>query len=400
MTGPQSVLLGVDKARRQAYYMKAQALDRAGKFKEAFETLKKTVEMAPDYLEAHFSLGDFYFKMNNLDAAEKEFLRVLEDAPDDQRSKEYLVLIKAKRQVEEERNKPAPQKVVLLYEAALRDYGKHDLDKADDKLLEALRIAAELKADEKLRAIIARVRLLLGRIRYDRERWDDAGTHLQAGLKVLEGMDSEGLEFQLGELHYWHGTALIAGQSSFKDAVRHLTISVPFLRKAAESSKSAVVAAELLVHSAQVNRTLMKYEQALSDYDRAAEILPQYPQIHYLAARAAANAKNLDKAVYHYTKSAQQGTRVYESYFELGKLLLEHDRDMEAIVNFQSALKHAGNASEAAECNYSLGEAFYKSGMYPMAVLAWREFLKLEQNPEKRVPVERKLAEDPKLRQK
>ncbi len=395
--GPQSVVLGVDRARRQAYYMIAQALDRSGKFHEALKMLERTVEIAPDYLEARFSLGDFYFKASKLKAAERQFRRVLRERPDDARSKQYLAIIAAKRRAREEKYRPTPQKVFLLHEAAIRDYRAAELEQAQDKLTEALQVAGKLTPDRNLKLLVSRVRLLLGKISYGQARPDAARAHFQAGLDALAGVKPEGAEFQLGEGHYWLGLTL-AKVGDNENALLHLEKAPAYLRKAAADSKSSVEAAELLLHSAKANKALGKSNEEFSDYRQVVEILPQYPSISYLAAQAAARAKKAPEAIRLYTKSIEQEVKVVESHYELGRLLFEQGRHTDAALNFQKALKATKDPYYLAACNYELGHAFYAEELYPLAALAWREYLKHEKNPERRKLIEQKLTEDPKLK--
>jgi tetratricopeptide (TPR) repeat protein len=396
--GPQSVILGVEKARSRSWYRMAQALDRTGKFKEAVRALEKAVEVAPDFLDAHFSLGDFYFKAGKLKAAEKQFRRVLKDRPNDMPSKQKLLFIEVRRQAIEEKKKPAPQKVVLLYQAALRDYGAGELEKAADKLLEALQIAGRLKHDDRSKLAASRVRLLLGRIRYDQGQYDNAKTHLQAGLDVLAGVRTEGTDFPLGECDY-HLALTLARQGKKETAVLYFRKAVPFLRKAAESSKSAVEAAELLVHSATANNALGKHDEEFADYRRAAQMLPEYPYITYVTARAALRAGKVAEAGRLFTRSMKKGEKVAECAYEMGRLMLEGRKYTDAIANFQLALEKTADPYYLAACNYYLGHAYYALEFYEEAADAWREYLKHEKDPEKRELMQKRLETDPKLKQ-
>lgn len=398
--GPQSVILGIDKAKRQAYYMKAQALDRAGKFYEALEVLKQTVAMAPDYLEAHFSLGDFYFKKGDLDAAESEFRRVLKDTPDHTRSKEYLALIKVRRQAAEERRKPSPQKVLLLQKAASRDFAAGDIKEAEDKLTEALRILDELEMDSNLKLLASKVRLLLGRIRYEQDENEDARTHLRKCIELVSDAEPGTADFQLGEGRYWLALTISRQDDNSKRAALHFREAIPPLRAAASASKSTVEMVELLTHSAHANRTLGRYDEELSDCLKAAEQLPDYPGIQYMAAHAALRAKKPAEATRLFRESILRKTRIVESFYELGKLQFEHGKYTDAIADFETALQQTSDPYYLAACNYHLGHAYYALEMYEEAARVWREYLKHEKDSERRKLIERKLADDPKLKQR
>ena len=322
---------------------------------------------------------------------------MLKDVPDDSRSRQYLVLIEVKRKAAEERKKPTPQKVLLLYEAALRDYGAGELAKAQDKLAEALHIAGKL--GDKPKPLVSRVRLLLGRIHYDKGGLDSAKTHCRAGLDILSGMKTEGIEFQLGELHYWLGVTL-AKQAEEESALTRFRKAFPYLRKAAKSSRSAVEAADLLVHSARANTALGQFDEALSDYISAVEILPQYPNVHYLTAQTAQRAGKMPQAARFYTLSMKKGEKVTESSYEMGKLLFEAGKHTDAITSLLAALEKTTEPYYLAACNYYLGHAFYEIELFDEAADAWREYLKHEKDPDKRELVIKRIETDPRLKGK
>ena len=82
----------------------------------------------------------------------------------------------------------------------------------------------------------------------------------------------------------------------------------------------------------------------------------------------------------------------------MGRLLLEHEKPMDAIVSFENALENEPDAYHLAACNYYLGYAFYELEMYAEAAAAWREYLKHAKDPEMKKLIEFKLSQDPKLK--
>lgn len=62
-------------------YNKSLILDQLQKTDEAIKVLQKTVELKPNYAEAHFSLGEYYQKQDKMQEAIKEFETVLKLTP-------------------------------------------------------------------------------------------------------------------------------------------------------------------------------------------------------------------------------------------------------------------------------------------------------------------------------
>jgi tetratricopeptide (TPR) repeat protein len=377
--------------------MKAEALNRMRRAQEALREYHLAIDAAPDFIEARFSLGDLYYKLGRLDEAEGQFRQILKTEPNHSHAIAYLKVVEEKKRKREERRQPRPQRVRALYEAALRDYETGDGEKAQQKLMEALGIAHELKKDDALKLLVSHIRLLLGRVRCDAAEYDTARTHLQAGLDILAGVEKKAADFPLGEGGYWLAVALLKLNRE-EEAALHFRKAIPFLRRAAESAPSGIEKAELLVHSARANDALEQPKEEVRDYSGAAEAFPQYPLVHFMAARAALKAGDAAKAFEFFRKSIERKAKVAESYFEIGRLLLEHKKPMDAIVNFENALENKPDAYHIAACNYYLGYAFYELEMYAEAATAWREYLKHAKDPEMKKLIELKLLRDPKLK--
>ena len=103
-------------------------------------------------------------------------------------------------------------------------------------------------------------------------------------------------------------------------------------------------------------------------------------------------------AIRLYADSIDRESRIVESHYELGRLLFTLGRHTDAALNFQKALRLTKDPYYLAACNYELGHAFYAQELYPLAVRAWREYLKYEKDAERKKIIEQKLAEDPKLK--
>ena len=79
---------------KQTYYEQSLAYIENDVYPEAISVLQKAVEIDPDFKEAHYSLGEIYFKIGDLEAAEKEVGKVLGIDGQDELAPCLLVFIK------------------------------------------------------------------------------------------------------------------------------------------------------------------------------------------------------------------------------------------------------------------------------------------------------------------
>ena len=398
VSDPRAVTPGIEKARRQAYYMSARALDKLGRFGEAIQALEKTVRIAPGFTEAYFSLGDFYYKAGRYEKARAAFLRVLRDKPDEPRTRAYLYLVESTLKARLERKKPSLRKAVPLYRAALRDYKMGEIDQAADKLRRALAIVKMLRESESVNVEAAKILTLLGRARLEQKNPGDARTCLEAAIARISGLErGDAPDRVVGEANYWMAVVLEdAGErdkaaAHFKTAARHL-------RKASEGEDGAFEKAELLVLNARASCALGDFADEFSCYKKASEISPRYPSIHYLAGKAGLRAGKFSEAAEEFERSIACGSRVAESHLELGVLLFRRARHTEAILHFLDVIRSTKEKYFLAASNYYLGHAFYARGMYEEASRAWREYLKYEVDPQRKDAIERRLKDDPNLK--
>jgi len=399
VTKPEAVVLGVDKARRQAYYMKAQAFERLKKFPEALKDYKKALAVAPDFFGAHFSLAELYYKLGRLDSAQKHFRKVLETEPEHVQSLTYMKVIEEKLIAREKRRQPSLQKVLLLYEAALRDYRTGEKKQAQKKLLEATKVAKKLKSNSEVRILSAQVALLLGKTYFDTDENEKAQQNFLYVLELLSEEKTGESDPILGD-GYFHLGSSYEKKGENEKAVAPYQKSVPLLRGAVKDAENAVQAAEFLVQSARANRFLSRHDEELSDYLQVARLLPTYPLISFICAEAAMRADKPAKAAELFKKSIEQKVKIAESFFQLGKLLFERGKYTDAIVYFETTLEQTSEEYYLAACNYYIGHAYYAIEFYPEAVAAWREYIKHAKDTKTREIIEKKLAEDPKLKDK
>jgi Tfp pilus assembly protein PilF len=61
-----------------------------GRLDDARRYAAQAVEVEPNYLKGHLTLGFVYMRLGEMDLSEKEFKRALEINPDNQIAEEYL----------------------------------------------------------------------------------------------------------------------------------------------------------------------------------------------------------------------------------------------------------------------------------------------------------------------
>lgn len=79
---------------KRAYYKQGLASTESGKYAEAIGTLQKAIEIDSDFKEAHCLLGEAYFKIRDLEGAEKEAREVLRIDSNDELVSHLLESIK------------------------------------------------------------------------------------------------------------------------------------------------------------------------------------------------------------------------------------------------------------------------------------------------------------------
>ena len=83
----------IEKNRGMCYFA-------AGRIKEAIHHLEKSIEVAPDFPEAHYWLAECYIELKNIKAATEEYMLIIKTAPESEfgiKAKEGLSAIAASR---------------------------------------------------------------------------------------------------------------------------------------------------------------------------------------------------------------------------------------------------------------------------------------------------------------
>ncbi len=93
-------------------------------------------------------------------------------------------------------------------------------------------------------------------------------------------------------------------------------------------------------------------DEAISHYERALEIRPQYREAHFNLGGALVRVGKLDEGISHYREALKLGSNPPEAYLCLGEALQRKGQPADALIQFQAALGLAsdqGNESLAAQ---------------------------------------------------
>jgi protein O-mannosyl-transferase len=81
-----------------------------------------------------------------------------------------------------------------------------------------------------------------------------------------------------------------------------------------------------------------RMEEAIAQYQKAAQINPDYAEAHYNLGTALLQKGSVDEAIVHFQKTLQIKPGFVKTHYNLGTALLQKGRADEAIVHFQKAL--------------------------------------------------------------
>ncbi len=120
-----------------------------------------------------------------------------------------------------------------------------------------------------------------------------------------------------------------------------------------------------------------KLNEAISHYETALQIKPDYAEAHYNLAEALVQKGRLDEAIAHYQAALQTDPDYGDARNNLGNALMRQDRVDEAIVQYQRALQ---TRPDSAGTHVNLGNALIRKGRVDEAIAQYREALQI--NPD------------------
>jgi len=118
-----------------------------------------------------------------------------------------------------------------------------------------------------------------------------------------------------------------------------------------------------------------KLDAAITHYQEALAISPNYAAAHYNLGNALYDKGRLDEAIAHYQKALQIQPDSEEAHYNLGLALLRKGSVDEAIRHFQQALQIQPGLADA---HYNLGLAFFRKGSAGEAIDHLQKALQIE----------------------
>jgi tetratricopeptide (TPR) repeat protein len=118
-----------------------------------------------------------------------------------------------------------------------------------------------------------------------------------------------------------------------------------------------------------------KYEPALADFDRARQLQPNDPRIHYERGRALSLLKRSEESVASFRQAIRSNPNYWEAHYGLGGELGMHNHISEAGKEFAEVVRLQ---PDFAAGHLNLGVALMKSGQLEAAEQQFEETLRLE----------------------
>ena len=112
--------------------------------------------------------------------------------------------------------------------------------------------------------------------------------------------------------------------------------------------------------------------EALTHFQKALEIKPEYAEAHLNLGMALVNGGRTGEAIAHYQKALEIKPEYAEAHFNLGNVYFAQARPEAAMAEYLAALRIKPDYSDA-RCN--LGLVQYQRGVVSEAIAEWREVL-------------------------
>jgi tetratricopeptide (TPR) repeat protein len=396
-SSPEQTIVGVQEAKKLAHYGLAKCQDRQGRPEEAIKSLQNSLLIDPDFSLAHFSLGDFYYKLGKYDLAEAHFKDVKEDSPDYQRALQYIELVRITRASKEEKA-PSIARAQALLAAGKRNLASCALDAALAGFGEALNVLSSLPQTEEANIITADARFHISKILFDKKKYPEAQVSFQKSVDSLSTVaQSPERDSLLARARFLLGKSL-AIQGKKTEAIPAFEESVKLLSQITKNADKSLETAELLDFLGEAQFLLGRVPEAESALKKAAEMVPDYPGVFYQLGRVFAAQGKTKEAVKAYEKSIELGSRKVESNYELGLLYFD-EADMESAVrHFREVTFLTKDTNYLSNAYQHLGLAYSSLGKFAEAKESYQRFLEFSNDEVEKEKVRARLATDPNLK--
>jgi Flp pilus assembly protein TadD len=113
---------------------------------------------------------------------------------------------------------------------------------------------------------------------------------------------------------------------------------------------------------------------AIKEYEKAVQLRPDMPSLHYVLGTAYWKHSQLDKAAAELRRTIELAPQHFMAHYNLGMVLLEQNAPADAMKEFQAAI-----AIQPGIVNgyLGLGKALYLQGQYDAAVPQLRHYVEL-----------------------
>lgn len=258
-----------------------------------------------------------------------------------------------------------------------------------DKLDEA---EAAAKQGLKLDPTCANALLVLGMVRGDQERDEEAMQLFKRVLEKSRGTYDANAHFCMYRLHLARGRVdearqalekVLAVSPNHSEAIRAMAMmadseanreaTIARLRKAVETRSSP----QLLLELGRLEFEQGDHEAASKTLSQVLRTRPDNSNAHYLLARSLQALGRQDKVMFHLTEAVRLDPSNHDAVSALGLALAGAGRLQEAHKHLKDA---ARMAPDVATRHYNLGVILHKLGQTSQAVDAFREATRLDPN--------------------
>ncbi len=292
----------------------------AGQLDEALAALARALALNPDYWQAYFNRGAFYYSVKQYEHALAEYDKAVELAPQEganyfSRGRVYHLLEK--------------------YEQALQDYTRA-MDQGD------------LTQEMRVRACVARARVWLHFNQLDKSLQD-----LQEANK-LQPLDAD-IYYERGLVYMWQGEfrkALV----EFQQAAQYEPDNSEYVYRVGTgfyALDDAATAVQHFTQAIQMNPTMAEayvdrgvaygrlgqMDKKIGDLQKAIDLKPDYAMAYYNLGNTYYQMKEYPKAIEFLSKTIELKPDYLEAYTTRGTVYLLTDRPGAAIQEYREALK-------------------------------------------------------------
>ena len=338
----------------QAYKLMGNALQKAGKAKEAINYYYKAIALQPDFAEVHANLGTLYAQQKRWQQAIDSYRKALQIKPDFTSLERYIV--RCQQQLE---TPPVPDSKRSDKQQSVPQPDSHDRYLAQGQSLQQ-----QGKLQAALEQYLNAVKLQPQRVDTYREivklyeeleKWSDAAKYCRIILQLTTTAKKTAAK-------------ATPAQSEVKINSGQQAASTTAVQQPGTSAEEYLKLAQNLVEKGQLNT-------AVTYYRRAIEQQPQLVAAYLALGELLAKARAIPQAIACYQQGLKQQPESAELYFRLGNLYQAQQKWSQAAVCYQKVTQYEPANAVAF---HELGEVLSKQEQWSQAVSAYQQAIKLK----------------------